>query len=200
MEGLTQTFSQTAEGVASWNSQTAKKEPVFFRRHITWASVQEHGPFPACKSCHALLGGHSAACKSRFERIWKDADLIKATAEVVKGARQANSSAATKETSSATQQMSGTSSNSSGPAHQAGASSAADTTKCSRRPSSRPSVHAVSAERNCVVVCLSLLKTCSCNPERVEMAGMGAGKEGSSIDTSSVSTRMKTKRNLNQGC
>ena len=166
-----------------------------------WASVQEHRPFPACKSCHALLGGHSAACRSRFERIWKDADLIKATAKVVKGARQANSSASTKETLSATQPMSGTSSNSSGTAHQAGASSAADTTtKCSRRPSSRPSVHAVSAERDCVVVCLSLLKTCSCNPEPVEMAGMGAGEEGSSIDTSSVSTRMKTKRNLNQRC
>ena len=85
-----------------WNpvGNVAKKlvEPGGFRRHIMWASVQEHRPFPACKSCHALLGGHSAACRSRFERIWKDADLIKATAEAVKGARQANSSASTEET------------------------------------------------------------------------------------------------------
>ena len=61
-----------------------------------------------CKSCHALLGGHSNACRSRFERIWADEDSIKATAEAEKDARQVRSSATTKMvTPSTTQPASG---------------------------------------------------------------------------------------------
>ena len=151
--------SETRRRSKTWLApcgNVAKKlmEPGFFRRHIMWASVQEHRPFPACKSCHALLGGHSAACRSRFERMWKDADLIKATAEAVKDARQVNSSASTMETFSATQPMSGTSSNPSGLAHQASASSAADTSAAADQAAAPVNTPSAPSETVSWTVCL----------------------------------------------
>ena len=60
---------------------------------MTWAMVQKHGPYPGCRSCHVLPGGHSDACRPRFERIWADVESIKAMEEAEKDARQASSSA-----------------------------------------------------------------------------------------------------------
>ena len=59
--------------------KTELMEPRFPRRCIMWSRVQQHGHCPGCKSCHGLLGGHSDACRSRFERIWADADSFRSS-------------------------------------------------------------------------------------------------------------------------
>ena len=58
---------------------TSSLAPKFLRKYITWAVVQQHGHYLGCTSCHNLPGGHSDACRSRFERSWADEDSIKAT-------------------------------------------------------------------------------------------------------------------------
>ena len=138
--------------------KTKLMEPRFPRRCITWAVVQKHGPYPGCKSRHALLGGRSGACRSRFERMWADTDSIEATAEAVKDVRQTSLSAATTVNPSA--------------AHSAGGSfgkfewtSTSDKLiigfrdsgwsgdHCGSRTSSSTSVYAVSAMQDCIVGC-----------------------------------------------
>ena len=52
--------------------KTNLMEPRFLRRCITLARCRNTYPFPGCRTCHLLLGGHSDACRSRFESLWAD--------------------------------------------------------------------------------------------------------------------------------
>ena len=152
-----------------------------------------NGHYPGCNSCHVLLGGRSDACRSRFERAQADDDSIKATAEAEKDAREASSSATTKATPSATQPASATQSNSSQPAHQASSSSAADTTTSAAADQAAAPVYTLSAPIR-TVSWAGRAEDVLMQRQRVEQAWMGPGDEGSSIHTSSGSTR-KSKTN-----
>ena len=105
---------------------TMLKQPRSPHRYITRAMVQKHGPYLVCRSCHVLPGGHSNACRSRFELSWPDEGSIEATAEAEKDARQASSSPPTTVNPSVTQPASGTSASSSEPAADTTASAVAD--------------------------------------------------------------------------